>query len=328
MPSLSTAHTPTTLLDAQGSGGCVIRNQGNSIEAISDADVWSLLDHHGVALFRDFDIDQQGFRRLTERFTEAFSSYRGGGLRFRAFDRAAIGGDPTTMTVTGHSQGYPIPLHGELYYQGRPPELIWFFCDSPPAVKGQTTLANGASVFRALRPSSQDYLRRRQIVYIRHLADGDWQTTYQTDDPRGAVRFCAEQGVELTHDAETGAIVTRFTCAPLQTDPITGETAFINNILVVQAAEWAFDSGWLAKQLGAESLPRAPFVVRSADGERLPKDLLEDLFATAERCTIDHDWKRGDVLMVDNRRTLHGRRECTGVDRQIVVRMGHRRRAC
>ena len=45
-----------------------------------------------------------------------------------------------------------------------------------------------------------------------------------------------------------------------------------------------------------------------ADGQEIPKKILEEIKQKADDLTYEHSWEKGDFLMVDNLRFLHGRR--------------------
>jgi alpha-ketoglutarate-dependent taurine dioxygenase len=62
--------------------------------------------------------------------------------------------------------------------------------------------------------------------------------------------------------------------------------------------------------------------VRLEDGNELPKRVFDEIKKTAEHLTYSVAWKQDDILMVDNRRVLHGRKRCEGGKRSIYVRMG------
>ena len=38
----------------------------------------------------------------------------------------------------------------------------------------------------------------------------------------------------------------------------------------------------------------------------------------SEELTFEHDWKKGDLLFINNRRFLHGRTKINNLNRQII----------
>src|SRR5262249_41127460 len=106
-------------------------------------DVMSTFETAGAVLLRGFAVDTETFVDFSGRCCGSFSKYVGGGIRFRALDRANLGAGGTLMSTTGQTQAFAIPLHGEMYYQKNRPDILWFYCRSAPARAGQTTLADG-----------------------------------------------------------------------------------------------------------------------------------------------------------------------------------------
>ena len=275
-------------------------------------------EREGVVLLRGFTPDLEGFRAVTSRLGTDFSLYEGGVFRFRALDREQVGSDPTVMTTTGQSTGFAIAPHGEMYYMGKRPSALWFYCQKPATDGGQTTIHDGARVAAYLDADVRAELLRRETVYERVLADGDWQTCFRTAsrDQVGAV--CAAADTEFSFAAD-GALSLRYRShAIVDRD---GVPTCINSVLPVWTVEAAFDSGWVRKHMG-ELGEKSPISIRFEDGSRLPKALVDEVARAAEQAAIEIDWQPGDLVAVDNRRVMHGRRSTKDPERSVVVRMG------
>jgi hypothetical protein len=202
----------------------------------------------------------------------------------------------------------------------QPPRILWFYGDVPPQGGGETTIGDAAALFAGLAPATQDWFRENRVTYVRNLADGDWQATFMTDSLEVAERFCAENDMSMAYDAETGTLSARYSCSALRQHG--GQTLFINNLLFIYLAEWAFRSGWAAKNLPGLRSPDCPMVVRTADGAPLPEAVMSDVRAASDRLTRFIRWQKGDIALIDNHRVLHGRAETDGGARSIFVRLG------
>lgn len=295
------------------------------LDALEETPVIQMFQEHGVLLFRGFDSDVEQFQRFTERLGREFSSYQGGAFRLGNLDRESIGNNKTLLTTTGAGQSFPIALHGEMYYFKQRPSLLWFYCAKPPKSKGQTTVCDAARFYEALQPATREYFQTHRIKYIRQLEAEQWRRAFQTDDLSEVRRVCESNDTLLQHNAQDDSIETEFVCSALREDPVTGRILFINNILTVAIAEWAFTSGWIEKKMSGVSQKRPPLVVRMEDGSPIPKATLKELSETAESLTADVNWLPHELLMVDNRTHMHGRREADGSERSIYVRMGEPR---
>lgn len=300
--------------------GAIIEARGRALDDVSPDHVGALLRHYGVLRFRGFTHETDGFVAFSDRLTEDFSNYRGGGLRFAMLDREAVGGHSTVLTTTGHTQSFGIPLHGEMYYMKYPPQLLWFYAEVPPKEGGQTTLCDGATLFKALKPETQAWFAENNIKYVRNLVEGDWQATFMTDDLDEARAFAAESDLTMSHDPETGTVRAEFECSALRRHG--ADTLFINNALFIYLGEMAFKSGWAAKNLPGLRSAECPMVVRAADGSEIPPAVMDDVRKTSDRLTRKIPWQQGDIVLIDNHRVLHGRAETDGGKRSILVRLG------
>ncbi|MCA1615989.1 MAG: TauD/TfdA family dioxygenase [Acidobacteria bacterium] len=59
------------------------------------------------------------------------------------------------------------------------------------------------------------------------------------------------------------------------------------------------------------------------DGEQFPAWLVEELTSLAASLTAEVNWQKDDLLMFDNTRMLHGRRELLDDERIIYTRWCH-----
>jgi hypothetical protein len=55
------------------------------------------------------------------------------------------------------------------------------------------------------------------------------------------------------------------------------------------------------------------------DGSAIPKEALERIAALAENYTYNLQWQDGDVALLDNKITMHGRRPYSGERKRLVL---------
>jgi alpha-ketoglutarate-dependent taurine dioxygenase len=270
----------------------------------------------GAILFRGFAADTDSFLRFSARFSAEFSTYQGGALRWKAFDRQMIDGIPTLLTTTGHNQTFPIPLHGEMYYGNDRPDILWFRCVKAPAFAGETVLAESSEMAAALSDRTRALFESRNLKYTRDLPAEDWPVAYQTHDIEEVREACSKAAtrVDLRQD---GSLRTEFICSAF-----AEKGRFINSILPLTFAERAYERGKGWEDSSQSSPQLFPVVVRFEDGSRIPAAAIEDIERAAEQVTFKILWRDGDLVIVDNRRVMHGRARTVGNDRVIQVRMG------
>jgi alpha-ketoglutarate-dependent taurine dioxygenase len=66
---------------------------------------------------------------------------------------------------------------------------------------------------------------------------------------------------------------------------------------------------------------RETSIVRFEDGEPIPRSLIDEVVSIQQRIMIPIAWKKGDFTLLDNTRTLHGRRAFTDTKRDVYLRM-------
>lgn len=290
---------------------------GESISDLDRDEVVSVFRETGAVLFSGFNVSREGFLRLTARFSEEFSTYQGGFFH----DREPVGAEPTLLTVTSSNEGFAIPLHGEMYYTRKPPGLLWFCCEVPPEAQGETTVCDGRRIYADFSDRARDLFENRQVKYVRQLPDGVWQSAFQTEDIAEVEAYCRSQEMDVVHDSESGAVTTELRRWALIEGPEGKRDTFINNIVALYLGELSFQRGTAARAVRKLSGGKAfQMKVRMEDGAPIPGAVIRELLALHERHMADVRWQRGDVLLVDNTRVLHGRRAFEG-PRDIFIRL-------
>jgi alpha-ketoglutarate-dependent taurine dioxygenase len=282
----------------------------------------NMLEDERCIIFRGFGASIESFQELSNLLSDDFHDYRGGGFTVGKLSRSTVNDNKTLMTATGTTQDFPMPLHGEMYYLGDPPDLIWFYCQVPVASGGQTTIGDGRQILKDLPSETQKLFGERGIRYDRIIPDGDWQVTFQAETRDSAQAFCRSQALDLKWDAD-GSAITQFRTSALRADA-AGEMAFINSLQLIAYGEMAM------RATGGEKLSRdirINLVVRWEDGTPIEPEILQQVAKAASLNEVDVSWEAGDIILVDNRSVMHGRRGSSGSDRKILVRMANLRRA-
>ena len=278
----------------------------------------SLFRSTGAVFLRGFNATLEDFEALSGALMTDLVTNRGAAFSHGPLKRGVVKGDPTVMTATGQRQDFPLPLHGEFYYFKRPPQMLWFYCDRPAAEGGETTIGDGAEIMAAFSPKTADLLRTRPIRYERHLTADEWPVSFQTDQRDGVDAICRENDFTTTWN-DDGSLVTTFRSSAFWKDA-EGREIFINDLLPVALGEEVVLSGRIAAI--APDMKRPPLVVRWEDGSPIDMAIVYDILKVSSKLEVPVPAARGDILIVDNTRVLHGRRGSKDPDRRVLVRMG------
>ena len=65
----------------------------------------------------------------------------------------------------------------------------------------------------------------------------------------------------------------------------------------------------------------APKAISFEDGSEITDDIVSGINKIAERLITEISWQKGDILMVDNTRIMHGRRAFFDNQRDIYLRL-------
>ncbi|OOZ53026.1 hypothetical protein BOW44_13040 [Solemya velum gill symbiont] len=57
--------------------------------------------------------------------------------------------------------------------------------------------------------------------------------------------------------------------------------------------------------------------------QAISDEILEEIRVVTEAVTKEVQWQDGDVVMIDNTRVMHGRREITDTNRELFIGLGY-----
>jgi len=202
---------------------------------------------------------------------------------------------------------FGLPLHGEMYYTDARPVVLWFYCAKPADKDGQTTTCDGAEIYNRLPQQWKDFLHDRKLMFLRVYRDGEWQKIYQTEDADEAVAFASGNGITVEFDRDTRTMKTKYVVPAVLPTRWGGHTAYINNLLPVV----------MQMNMGRGDTS----TVWMEDGAGVPPELMAEVERIQNELILDLNWKPGDFALIDNTRSLHGRRAFEDVDREVYLRM-------
>lgn len=247
----------------------------------------------GVILFRGFDTNIESFTQFSNKLSSNFMDYSGG-----VFNRRVINGNPTILTVNDFNN--EVRIHGEMYYQKMIPQMLWFYCHQPASSDGETIICDGKRFYNALNDSLKELFRYKKLRYVSKMDKSAWIKRYKTDNLSDLKRICESNDVQL-YINEDQSIETHFTCPIVHPSRSREYLVFINSLLP-------------AKSMYPDS-------VTFDDGSDIDEDIMLQLNDIAEKLIVEICWEKGDILMIDNTRIMHGRRAFLDDNREIYLRL-------
>jgi alpha-ketoglutarate-dependent taurine dioxygenase/acyl carrier protein len=269
---------------------------------------------HGAILFRDFQVTSAlEFEKVAEAVCrELFGDY--GDL-----PREELGGQVYSSTPYPADQA--ILFHNESSHMHRWPLKQWFYCAQAPRQGGETPLADCRRVYQLLDPQIRNVLAEKGLLYVRNFSEGldiGWREFFHATDRAEVEDFCRAAGFDFKWKAGDGLRIQRVQPAVAR-HPKTGEMVFFNQIQAHHVS--CLESGVkksLLSIFGEEDLPRNVYY---GDGAPIETSVINEVRSCYERIAVNFPWHEGDVLLLDNMLTAHGRNPYLG-PRKIMVAMG------
>lgn len=258
--------------------------------------VMELFREHGAVLFRHFAADEHDFVSFSSVFTSRFFSH--GADRRKKIDEEGT----VATAVLGERE---LSLHCELAYVPLGPEVVWFHCKTPPIQDGQTTLCDGVQFYERLSKQTRTLLERKKLKYRHNWGKNLWTGFLGVDNPEDAKRIIQTyDGVQL-RESSNEQLCYDYVSSALKITRFSAEIAFLNSLEIL-----FYDSSY-----------NSPIGVVMDDDSAVPQEILLDIRETGKKVVRDLTWEKGDVLMFDNNRLMHGRRGFTG-ERTLHTRFG------
>ncbi len=230
--------------------------------------------------------------------------------------------DPARQNITSEAQKvdagtHAIGLHIENGNTPMPPDIIAFFSELSAKKGSQTTICDGYAVYQSLSPELKALFGQPMRI-SRYLPQTIWQNYVATATGRADAdqisldelnQFVTETTSKtLTHHVEPqadGGVRYVLQIPAIRADNLSGQLAFANTLL---GPSFNYE--------------KPEFTL--ADGQNIDEALVAELTQICEQHTQEVNWQNGDVVILDNKRIMHGRRqiEVPLAERKLYIAMG------
>src|SRR5437867_7229540 len=214
----------------------------------------------------------------------------------------------------------PMCMHHELSYLLEPPGLMLFACLIAPTVGGATPIADSPTVLNALAADLVERFERVGWLLIRNYNDdigASVAEAFGTDDRRAVEGYCRGNAIEFEWQRDGGLRTWQRRSAVVH-HPLSGQRCWFNQIAFLN--EWTIDPEvreYLVDLYGQDGLP---FNTRFGNGDPISAEVVKLINDVYEANSARQRWQAGDLMLVDNVRTAHGREPFEG-PREVVVAM-------
>ena len=270
------------------------------LTSIGTEELYADVAHSGAVIYRDFGDTLQDFND----FVSAHSS--------------RVTFDPARKTATANTAEidagtYEMGLHRENGSLPFNPDLQWFFCLEAACVGSETTLCDGQKVLFDLSARTRKLFETRPIKYARRIP---WSNIKRflsvelqlpideiTDDHLERVN--GEVPGQRYRRIDQNLIESQLTISAMATSCFSGRQAFCNSML-------------------GPSFNYEPPRITWGNGDEISLDIWDEVKDVTARNTYSHFWKKGDIVVIDNTRVMHGRRRLDDTSRRIFGAQSYR----
>jgi hypothetical protein len=223
---------------------------------------------------------------------------------------------------TGAPRHADLHYHHEMAYVKESTKWLAFLCEHAPKdpEKGATFIADNVKTTDDLMSTNfGQKLKEKGLCYIRKLPDlkyfkdnnldssivyNYWQTSMGTDDMDEAVEVANRMGLDVEWEESPifgRYMVTKFYVSAFEYCPYTDR-----NLLYASLAD---DYMWFDTWPGVMDLPHweRPLKLNFGDDEVMTREEKQEFVDVYDRHGVPIWWKKGDIAVICNFRTAHGR---------------------
>lgn len=268
---------------------------------------------YGALLFRGFAVDEPA---RFEEFARSFSAKEllkyAGGVSPRVEFKGGV------YISTEYPAEFMLSLHNELSYSNNYPSEVYFCCLVAPQQGGETPIGDSRRILKNIDSQIVEEFKRKKICYQRNL-HGDagsgysWQDAFETEDKSFVENYCREIGAEYEW-RDNGGLRLRQIRPATAIHPKTGEEVWFNQ------ADGFHPSNVEPENYSNMNEDDFRLNARFGDGTSLDVSALDHIREVMRNEMTLFQWRRGDVLVLDNMLAAHGRMPFSG-PRKIILAM-------
>lgn len=263
------------------------KNNQKNLLTINKKKITSLFNEFGIILFDNFNINNELFFKFTKKFTNLFSN--------DAVRRETKFGNKYLKSVDVGN--HIIEMHSEASFTTSCPEIIWFYCIKPPKNDegGLTKICDGIKLWDNLSIETKKFFLKNPITYNLNIYLNE-KKNKKTQE--WIFNFPGAHDVKV--DWKKGLIKYKMTKFLINETKFPNKLAFANHLLSVAQEAQIINCFYGNKK-------------------KIPLKILKEIRHLTEKLSYKHHWKKNQILMINNKRFIHGRTEIKkGSIREII----------
>jgi hypothetical protein len=207
------------------------------------------------------------------------------------------------------------------------PSKLAFYCHVPAATGGETIIGDMRRFMRSLEPRFLSEIEQRELTYHRnfrvpdvphgsdaypHIYHATLRQGFSSDDHLRIEEHCERLGMEFAWLSD-GSLSTRLDREGFAEHPGRGDLVYFNHILTqIMDPQWLGpDYDHYLDLYDRSGRPR-PYHVTYGAGSPIADADYRAVADGLSDVVVSFPWRSGDVMIVDNIYTAHGRNPYTG----------------
>ena len=233
-----------------------------------------LFKENGVLVFKDLEIEANQFKDLTDIFSATYAN--------DAARREKTKFHPKINSVDiGNNE---MSLHSEASFSPSWPEILWFYCLEAPKKNGETTLCDGLKLWQSFTNQIKDYFLRNPLKFslsipIMKPKKSNEKKNWPLNNIGSFNSFLNYKTGNLEFDQIKFAVTE---------SRLSNDLCFSNHVMYKDTDE-------TIKKWGTIS------------NKKIPSKIIKYIEKQADKLKVFYKWKKNEIIMLDNRRFLHGR---------------------
>ena len=286
----------TAECQAEAMSFAIVNGSNVSLARADVAEIRALIESHGAILLRGFETTLEDLAALGDSLCSA-------SVFNESPHRERMGDEGRVQSVNLGDAAFP--LHPELAREPWRPDLAMFACLDPPSVSGQTNVCDGIAIAQHLPAELRNALEGKRLVYMRPASPELLRFWLGTESPDDQLLAHPPATCPYWFRRSARGIMRGFFRPALERPLFDERPAFANFLL--------FARDFLR-------IRHIPLL----EGEIFDDEVVDVIRSTARSLTRSHRWMRGDVILLDNSRYMHGRRAIANADeRRIATYFGY-----
>ena len=317
-------HTITTDQQLHFDGNAfpqIIGNQTN-ISNIEESVVWvkqhlptieQHLSQSGAVLFRGFPIhDAQTFDDFSAAFGYPSFTYAeslSNAVRINFTERV--------FTANEAPKEVEIYLHHEMAQTPISPQKLFFFCQTAANSGGATPVCRSDQLFEAVQRAKPELTEKLETAGIKYTT----RMPSKNDAKSGQGRsWMSTLSVSNKHEAEQKLKELGYTWQWLEDDSLNAITPVLPAVITLENGKKVLYNQLVAAYMGWQGVRENPSKsLCFGDDSTIHKEDLELIASLCDDFTFDLEWQDGDMVIIDNKMVMHGRRPYSGERKRVVL---------